>query len=332
VDHAPAPAHAGERESRREPEADPAGDPRLQLLAELETLLDRGDLVAVLEKIGDAGDRGRWLVEADSRTDRALRLLWLEYLLTNREQVLDLMEDFLHDAATAPEALPTDEEGFSLGSIQAFDDLLYALPRLSSAQRLARFRGLLEGLRGSRGDPSSRLAEWDADACLVAWDDFADAEQALARLGSNRLDPREYLVLLGRVPAESRRNLAPLPILRRMIVAGASWQDFAQAARLIPPSAVDIAALDDVLFENRPAMDYRGFGLYVGATGRARWPEGRAFIERCMAEAPGWRFPLLLSLNTHLPPPPAEYVLGLLDRYDLGERNEEVIRNGLHRR
>jgi len=320
----------GREEGRAVPEGMRPEDESLQLLGELEDLLQGGDLVTVLMRIRSAGDRGAWLIEPDTRKDRALRLLWLERLLANRQEVLDRLEDLLGAVADRPETLPTEEEGLSLEALAAFDDLLFALPRLSSPEQQRRFRDLLERIRASQDGLPDHLTCWDEGGCLTVWDHFAGAEEAMDRLASNDLDPREYVVLLRQVPDEVRGGMEPLPILQRMIAAGSTWRDFLDAARLLPPNQADVQALDDLLFRTQPQIDYRGFGLYACATDRARWPDGRSFVERCLEEVPRWRVPVLQSLRSYLPPPPASYVQGVLDRYDLGEAFEEALRGTFH--
>lgn len=317
------PSRAGEKDAEGAPKPAAPEDASLRLLGELEELLQRGDLIEVLKRIQAAGDHGRWVIEPDTRRERALRLLWLEHLLAHRQEVLDQLEELLGVVATSPGTLPTEDEGFSLGTLAAFDDLLFALPRLASVEQRRRFRRLLERIHASGDDGP---ADWDAEGCLVAWDHFASAEEAIERLASADLDPREYLVLLRRVPEELRRRMDALPILQRMISAGSTWRDFFDATRLIPPSRADVEKLDDQLFRERPTIDYRGFGMYACATNRARWPDGQAFVERCMEKEPRWRFAVLLSFGSYLPPPSAEVVQDLLNRYELREDQEKVIR------
>ena len=110
-----------------------------------------------------------------------------------------------------------------------------------------------------------------------------------------------------------------------MIEADASQYDFADALRLLPRPTGDLTSLDEaVLRQGRIGVN--AFALYLNATGRGTWPAGRDFVERCLARISWCRHTVIAALEGIHHPPPASYIEGLLDRYALGEGQEESLR------
>lgn len=306
-----------------------------RLMAFLDAQFARGEagFPAILEALGEIW-QNREMVEglfADEATATRFLYPWVKYLVEHEDHVLDFSEHLYKTMAENPGALarvPDDDvlEIFTEG-------VAILLPGAVPEERLARFREygrkILEtpetdqpqAVRQNRQEIERALAQFWAAPLTV--------EEALAKLRSGEVPPRELRRLLRLVPADALQGIDLTALLLPAISQG--HNDVLRVLQQLPKDRLDLGRLDAAVEEAAASRSIHGWFLssYLQSTGRTKWMEIRPFMDRIIGRGEGAAVVAVQALAQFLPQgsrPEKEYMADLLARGAVPDGFEDIVR------
>lgn len=272
------------------------------------------ELLRELDRIAQSPDYQKLFDE-----EAAIRLIypWLKFVMEREDQVVAMTETIYKTAAENPAWF----EGLDNDTLEVFTEgVAVVLPGAVGEDQLDRFRGyvgkflaipkdsLPKALQRNHGDFKRALRYWAGPVAV---------EEALKQLADPNVSNDVKVQLLKRLDPNDVRGVDVIGILAPALEQGS--YDAVQMVSRLPVSGGDIVALDRAVLEGAKRGKVHGWIVrsYLEATNRKKWDAARPFIEdglrlgktaaNAFAQALAW-----------LPErPPAEFVQGVLEAYEI---------------
>jgi hypothetical protein len=307
-----------------------------RFMAFVDAQLKRGDagfaaILRALDTLWKDKEKVQALFGDESAAAREL-YPWIRFLVAHESGVIDLNEYVFRTMAENPSAFAATADA---NQLEVFTEALGILmPGAVPDDRLTRLRGYAEkilatpeseqpkAIRGNRSEIERLLARF--------WSAPVTAEQALEKLKSGDVPPRDLVRYLRMVPPEAAALLdvtaLVIPPLRQGNFEVVRWLG-------APPlDRVDFARLDQAVLEGVESgkTGWPQFSTYAQRSGRKQWADLRPLFDRALGQGERSSAVALQALASGLPAnlrPDKAYVESLLARSDVPEATQNQLKN-----
>lgn len=302
----------------------------------VEAQLGRGDagFAAILDAVAAVWKDKQAIESLFSDEAAAARELypWIKLMVQREPQMLDLNEYVFKTMAEKPQQFAsfTDDNALEIFT----EGFAFVLPGAIPEDRMARMRGYAKkilatpegdqpkAVRGNRSEIERLLSRF--------WMEPITPEQALAKLRSGDVEPRELVRFLRMLPPDVAATLDVTALAAAQVRDG-SWE----VVRLLgtpPLDKLDVARLDAAALEALDASKMQGHmvGQYLQRTGRSNWADARAFVDRAAGQGERTQTAIVQALAFGMPQhlrPDKAYVEDLLTRVTVNDALKQQIRN-----
>ncbi len=267
-----------------------AADASKKFMAFVEAQLARGDagfaaILQALDSLWRDKEKMQALFADEGAASRQL-YPWIKLLVERDAQVIDLTEYVFKKMAEDPKSFantanPNELEIFTEG-------MGFLMPGAVPADRLARLRGYAEkmlatpeseqpeALRGNRNEIERLLARY--------WAEPITAEQALEKLKSGDVPPRELVKYLRMAPPDALALIDVTALVAPHVRQG-NW-DVLRWLGSPPLDHLDLARLDQAALEGVDSgkTNWPQLAQYAQRRGSKQWADVRPFIDRALAQ------------------------------------------------
>ena len=256
----------------------------------------------------------------DERQLMPLLYPWVKFAFENEKQIVEMMETLYRTAAEEPQWY----QGLDDDPLEIFTEgLAIMLPGAVSEEQLAVFRGHVEAIlkmdKESLPDALKKNFR-DFQRNLEYWVGPLSPEEMLAQLEDPNVPDATKLQLLRRIPPDQLRGYDVAGLIARSIEKGDT--SAVRALRGLKLGGGELAVLDRAFLTGSAASGSSStqwwmVRQYLDATGRSTWEEAKPFIEEGLRKGGQTTKNFAQALTYLQGKPPAAYIEGVIQSYDL---------------